>query len=562
MNTINLNELLDLIREVELLTESTFDINDIAQMKYFVPILKKIENEEQFFIEPEGDGEPIYFTIKKDSPFVQQLIDTNADREKLASLFKAGGKMKAVIPSTDGQLYRLNQLGKGIFTAKVTKGGLQGTETPDMKEGLVCYFTIVGNEGLTKAYNKLKNKLDTKLDLPIEVINSQYFGKKGEMLVKNAITHLNNNEITDKKEIGLFLNAISAAITCSQLEKDTVDRGQLFEMIRSVASTITMVKPDKWCPGDIYLYNANSKGKIEEILTESSDFNNIISILNDDGSVKEAGLNQLFEGQPPLIHAVSLKEQVALSGRATEFLNVRDLAGRKLLSDKFKFDPEEMEILQSYKDRVIPKANELIPKYEAQKQANKQAFIEELSSYGVVVVEGVSKKQKAKKEESESLSENVAKKQKAKKEKEPTPPEQILGNLVSKSTCYRFMNLYFANFDKLKKTNDIMEKYDNPMLAMTAFGVSLSGFNPTFKKVVAFANGDAASITEFKGRDSLSISTKEGALYDSPDKAGFLFSFITKMGEKDYKTTLDVRFAGGFSISVIVQEFHAETHEE
>jgi hypothetical protein len=30
------------------------------------------------------------------------------------------------------------------------------------------------------------------------------------------------------------------------------------------------------------------------------------------------------------------------------------------------------------------------------------------------------------------------------------------------------------------------------------------------------------------------------------------------MGDKNYKTTLDIRFAGGFSISIIVEEFHEE----
>jgi hypothetical protein len=103
-----------------------------------------------------------------------------------------------------------------------------------------------------------------------------------------------------------------------------------------------------------------------------------------------------------------------------------------------------------------------------------------------------------------------------------------------------------------------MVKYDNPMLALTAFGVSLSGFNPTFKKVVASSDGSLASITDFKGRDSLSVSSNEAFLFDTPTKAGFNFSFLTIMGEKAYKTTLDIRFAGGLSISIIVEEFHEE----
>ena len=120
------------------------------------------------------------------------------------------------------------------------------------------------------------------------------------------------------------------------------------------------------------------------------------------------------------------------------------------------------------------------------------------------------------------------------------------------------MSSYLDDFENLKQANEIMAKYDNPMLALTAFGVSLSGFNPTFSKVIASADGSPASVTLFKGRDSLTIASKEAFLFDTPTKAGFNFSFLTMMGEKAYKTTLDIRFAGGLSISIIVQEFHEE----
>jgi len=540
MNTqYTLTELISLIREVKLLTESALDINDIEQMKYFTPFIEKIEKGDLFFLEPKPGEEPTtYFNI--DVSFLQTLTDTvgtdgNADKTKLDALFKKGVRLIPVIPSTDGNKYALNQLGKGVFTAKFTKGGLQGTETPDMKEGLVCYFILVGTDGIEKVENKLKNKLNITLDLPIQIINDTYFGKKSARLVTKGITHLNKNQIIDKKEIGFYLNAISAAKTCLTFNMNVVDRGNLFESIRSVASKITMIEPDKWCPGDIYLYDEASIPDIVSILEQSLKTKNIISII-EDGKIKEVGLNQLFEGESPLIYAISLKEEESLSGRATAFLNVKSLQGKELAAKTFKFQPKEIEILKAYKDRKIPNANDLIPKYEAERNENKQIFIDAIASFGLNSTEGIRKK-------------------KSKKEMEP---EQKLGNLVSKSACYRFMQSYFNEFDKLKQTNDIMSKYDNPMLALTAFGVSLSGFNPTFKKVVGSADGSPASVTIFKGRDSLSITAKECSLFDSPEKAGINFSFLTMMGDKNYKTTLDIRFAGGFSISIIVEEFHEE----
>ena len=537
MNTqYNLTELINLIREVELLNEAKLSTNDISKMKYYTRFIDKIQKGEQFFLEPANVGDELqYFTISKEGDFLQKLIDTGADKAKLDALFKTGKGFAKVIPvdGDESTKYSLNQLGKGIFTAKTTKGGLQGTETPDMKEGLVSYFFIVGNDGIQQAENKLKNKSDIELELPIQVIDSDYFGKKSAMFVSNAITYLNENQINDKKEIGLYLNAISAAKTCLTFNMNVVDRGRLFEMIRKVASTITRVEPDKWCPGDVYLYDANSRREIEEILVEASENKNIVSIVEDEKL--KVGINHLFEGNKPLIRAISLKEEEALSGRATAFLNVKNIKGKQLSTKKFDFTQEEVEILKSYKDRSIPDAERLIEFYEKQKTENKDNFIKSLAAYGIKVQEGVGKK-----------------KQRTKTN------EQKLGNLVSKSTCYRFMTLYLEDFQNLKQANEVMAKYDNPMLALTAFGVSLSGFNPTFSKVIASSDGSPASVTIFKGRDSLKISSNQAFLFDTPTKAGFNFSFLTMMGDKQYKTTLDVRFAGGLSISIIVEEFHEE----
>jgi hypothetical protein len=539
MNTLNINNLLNLIHEVELLKEATLDTNDISKMKYFQPLVQKIQNKEQLFLEPKNIGEePVYFVVDIDNDegqqFLQALVDTNADKTKLDALFKKGSRLIPVIPTTDGNKYALNQIGKGVFTAKITKGGLQGTETPDMKEGLVSYFFLAGIDGIEQAENKLKNKSDVVLELPTQVINPDYFGKKSAMLVKNAITYLNENQINDKKEIGLYLNAISAAKTCLTFNMNVVDRGNLFEMIRKVASIITKIEPDKWCPGDIYLYDADSVQQIRDFLEQSSESGNIVSIA-EEGEIKQIGLNQLFEGENPLILAISLKEEEALSGRATAFLNIKNIQGKELSSKSFQFSSEETNILKLYKDREIPNADQLIEKYRQEYSDSKQAFKNSLSSYGVDIKEGVGKKQ-----------------QKVKSK------EQELGNLVSKSTCYRFMSSYLNDFENLKQANEVMVKYDNPMLALTAFGVSLSGFNPTFKKVIASADGSPASVTIFKGRDSLNLASKEAFLFDTPTKAGFNFSFLTLMGEKTYKTTLDIRFAGGLSISIIVEEFHEE----
>lgn len=534
-NPFSLNELFQLIKEVDLLSEATISTDDIAKFKYFTPFVQKIQNRQPLMLEPAVGEEPKYFTVdigsKLGNQFLQDLIDSNADKAKLDLIFKKGQK---VIPATDGNFYRLSELSKTIFTAKITKGGLQGTETPDMKEGLVSYFFLVGMNGINAAENKLKSNSDQTLDLPIQVIDEQYFGTKSAGLVRNAITYLNENLVKDKKEKGLYLNAISAAKTCLTFNMNVVDRGSLFEQIRKAASNITKIEPDKWCPGDIYLYDADSKATIIDIIKSSVKTKSIVSI-EEDGKIKQIGLNSLFQGDNPIIQAISLKEEKALSGRATAFLKIKNIKGEQLSSNTFEFTPEEVKILKLYKDKKIPDAETLIQKYSQEYDESKKQFISSLAGYGVTVKEGSSKRPK-----------NIKN------------AEQQLGNLVSKSTCFRFMSSYLNDFENLKRANEVMINYNNPMLALTAFGISLSGFNPTFKKVIASSDGSEASVTIFKGRDSLNVASKEAFIFDTLAKAGFTFSFFTLMGEKTYKTTLDIRFAGGVNISIIVQEFHEE----
>jgi len=547
-NTFNVDKLLKLVQEVALLKEATFSTDEVSRTKYFFPILKKIQNKEPFFLEPSSpDQTPEQFTVDIESPEGQQFLvdftDSNADKEKLDLLFKEKKGYKFVIPAKDAEgnvkYYPLNALSKSLLTAKPTKGGLQGTETPDMKEGLVAFFFLAGPDGWTVAEEKLKAKDEQTsskiLELPVQIVDSKRFGAKSSSLVRNAIIYLNENAITDKKEIHLFLNAISAAKASRNYNKNVVDRGQLFEMIRKVASKITKLDPDKWCPGDIYVYDTGAEQQIIDIVKKAAISEQVVTPVPSDNP-DAVGINSLFGGENPLIYALSLKEEVALSGRATAFLKIKNIKGTELSASEFSISNEETQILKLYKDKTIPNVAALIEKYEAEYQNSKAQFIQQLGNEEYAIGKIV----------------NAASKRQGKIKSD----EYKLGYLVSKSTCFRFMTSYLQDFNNLKNANEVMQQYTNPMVALTAFGVSLSGFNPTFIKIVASSDGQEASATVFEGQDSLTMSSEEVIVTDTPTKAGFNFSFVTKMGEKDYQTTLDIRFAGGVTVSIIVEEFH------
>jgi hypothetical protein len=131
--------------------------------------------------------------------------------------------------------------------------------------------------------------------------------------------------------------------------------------------------------------------------------------------------------------------------------------------------------------------------------------------------------------------------------------------LIKKNVGLRAMTDFFNNFDKMSRKlaskNPVIANYENPLAALTAFGVSLSGFNPTFYKVVANDDGTMGHIDTFNGRDTLEMLNDSVEIIDSPSKAGYQILYKTKMGEKLYQTTLDVRFKSKFEFTVTVEEF-------
>jgi len=538
---INLNSLLQLIEEV-LLVEAVFNISDITKRKYFDPLLMKLQNKEPILLEPDSpDQQPEELIVDIESDkgieFLKNLTDTNADKLKLDLLFKKGPNFIKVIPGTDGKDYSLAQISKSTFTARPTKSGLLGTETPEMKEGLASYFAIAGPDSWMPAEEKIKNNGSEILNLHMQMIDAKYFGVKSASLTSSAIDHLNNNQITDKKEKSLFLQAISVAKTMSTFGKNIVDRGVLFEKIRKAALDITKLsKPDKWNPADLYVYDAGAEIIIEQIVDSSTKNNAIVSILDADDKIIQIGLNSLFEGSSPIIHALSLKEESSFSGRATSFLKIRNVSGTQLSKSVFKIPDEEIEILKVYQDRIIPGAKEKILIYEAKYLKRKEDFVDTLMRNPEYKI-------------------NEVKDIRSSTQKQFKNDEHKLGNLIRKANCFEFMTSFLNDFENLKHVNQSMSAYTNPMLALTAYGVSLSGFNPTFKKITASSTGNETMPVIFAGRDSLRMESKSVTINDTPTKAGFIFSFVTKMGEKEYKAALDIRFDGDVSISIIVEDF-------
>ena len=115
-------------------------------------------------------------------------------------------------------------------------------------------------------------------------------------------------ESNDEKAIKIVNNAFACANAIeASIGRGIIIRNNDFERIRNRAVElaaemgIAKLKPDNWCPGDVYL------------LMEGADVNEAVK------STKLFQLNKFF-GKNNKIVACSLKEEKAQAGKATEFL--------------------------------------------------------------------------------------------------------------------------------------------------------------------------------------------------------------------------------------------------
>lgn len=516
-----------------IISEAKFDPANLNKEKYFRGFIEKISSGEPFVLEKDKSKVIIDKSFLETLEMLDGIKNLSARQDKMRSMFGRN----AVIPLTgdnDGEFIRLSDISKGTFTTTETEAGLQGTETADFKEGLVVFFYECNDKLLGEFENRVTNNasIRSNIESNINSISAAYYGQKASNYVTSGIELLLSDVELDPKTKKLYLNAISAARTIrSNIGPGLIiDRGDLYEKIKKVAADITKIPKDKWCPGDVYLYKKSSVSEINRIVAESKKNNSIINIEDKSGNVLQVGLNSLFESTDPLVFAISLKEEEAVSGRAKEFLVVKNISGEQLGSQRSDFTRPELLVLKGETKITKKIAGTIETSYDTEKKR-----------YGIAVRKFGYKNTFGS----------------SKVSKEPDPMAIVRKKLV-KSAAYRLLTTYFEDFNVLKSINPIMSKYKDPFLALTAFGVSLSGFNPTFYKVVASSKGTVGHITEFKGRDSLKLVSESILTVDTVTKAGIYLEFITKMGRKKYKTKLDIREAKGsssISIAIIVDEF-------
>jgi hypothetical protein len=500
---------------------------------------------------------------------------------------------------------------------------LEGTNTPDFKEGLVIYFTAQSSQTLKSIEKKLQTgtgqlKLSTN-------INKQYYGSKAADLVQIAIAHLSKNELS-KKDVSFYNNALSIAKAIQDLYKRPVqaDRGIQFESIRKKAlelvnmlgDNISLSVPDKWCPADIYIYNTD--GVAEAALSAQS--------LN----IGKTSLNSQFQSKyketSEGILGISLKEEKAQAGKATSFKGVLDRdedypempvdknlklllettynLGQSLISKDKKlaigYFAVAYTLLNKIKIQAAPSA-ELLKTQILQtltdtlgeenlsaaynrggsfdKDKTRKLFAQ-LNLTDIKVAAGYESTVKQFYTEIKQVCENKYNKSRdtfinTLKEQEYQLPENTPDTtrmspetLLKKASCYDTAEYIITGMNtsdalKIPPGYQTIAEQKNAFVALTAYAIGMAGISPTFVKMVGNSKGAPASIDTFYGSGFLNLDEEAGVkITDTTEYKGFYVEFITKVTiEADEKAAVQKRYSVALDFRYAGDQLNIEVSE-
>ena len=324
--------------------------------------------------------------------------------------------------------------GKNYFLWVKGSGGKYSTDT-NLKEGLVV---ILYNSDITEPFTKenFKENFDKLKNVSFE----------GASNIENQLkSYLNifaediDGASKSKSAIDSLNDPLSSALTIKKAYPDKkLIRDGDFNTIRQLGSQTTGIEADKWNPGDVYL--EISKPQIPSLESLKKD------------PTPWAKLNALFvnnwgDENAPLV-SISLKQERAQAGKAKGFLK--------------KFSPSQVEGAQT-EYNLTDKEMEWTPEqYDEGINTIKEKFKSRFAE-GNPSVE-------------------------YKFDKNPTNPNQ----LRAKYSAYKALDYLLDNFKQEDNTSATAA-----LAGLAAYGMSVSGVNPTFFKITGNSSGTPTTPSKF-----------------------------------------------------------------
>ena len=599
-------------------------------------------------LNPEPVAQPTEIITESVNDTVTDQPVVNVDWEEIVTeWFYRLPKGYAEQPYNESELRVLNEIlfEHGIYTTSVntTNEATDNTEEPyiknttTLKEAMVCLFydatangsfdkLLVDTQQLAIQSTKAKGtKLTTEqidsVILPLQDIfqnNKTFYGSAnstsddepgGSMPTDNLVDWIRwAYTVGDSKAVTSINNSMAAARSIrATLGQGVIIRNELFDDIRNKAVELAAdlgvqrLKPDNWCPGDVYLVsNVNVAAAASE---------NAISLTT--SLPGQPSLNSYFTDtlKSNSIVACSLKEQKHQAGKATEFLP-------KVFSAAYdaKINPDDVETDVSAKDigkisagvKRFKEYSPSYPKIQSPKRAKsyydaivKGGSIE--SSVNLVLKSANQPVLKTKdivdindkKNFDRKNAETIAKIERAiKKVEKLVSPASVVESLrpvfiKSRNAFIKYISglnvkVETVNSDQAFKAilatpdpvNVIAKKiqaYDlaikimdnwvnrgmgnrayakilrlsNPFAALTSFAIAETGINPGFWKFVGSERspiGHAHWLDPMADVDIVDDTTPI-ELNDSKTFAGFELDYNVKVGADTYNTTLSFRFS-------------------
>ena len=293
---------------------------------------KNNKNRIDILIDKINKGEPLVFNGKEiviDKKVIKDLEDWRDSDYKLLSINLAPGK-------TTSDLDKTEEFGGQAAISTDAKKPVVDTE---VKESLVIVF-----------YNILKEKLPLKpFDAPNYANNFKIIKSSTdkfndvESSAQNKINQLfdliGNTTTPLSKTRSVLNNPYSIALELyGDYPSARVNRGELFDLIRSTCSGITGLPADKWNPGDIYLVNSTPSlpTETESIVPWNSLF-----------------VNEWGSTNAPLV-SISLKEEKYQPGRAKSYLEkFGSEIDYNMSSEEFEYTDEQYKnAINKYRENI------------------------------------------------------------------------------------------------------------------------------------------------------------------------------------------------------------------
>jgi len=364
------------------------------------------------------------------------------DREKRKEITQELIDNKILIPvnpnspisiNSKGTPYTDVNIGEKPYRIFIKGSGGKFDTKTEVKEGLVV---LLYNSDITKPFTKenFAENMDKLNKASFEGISN---------IEKNLKSYLNifNEDIeaasNSKAAINNLNDPLSSALT---IKKDypgkKLIRDGIFDTLRKIGYQATGIEADKWNPGDVYLQISEPKiPTVEEVQKDYSKLNGLF--VNDWGST-----------DAPLV-SISLKQERAQAGKAKGFIkkfNPSDIEGTQKeynLTDKeLKWTPEQ------YDEGI----NIIKEKFKTRFPSDEEALI------------------------------------RYKFDKNPSQPNQ----LRAKYGAYKALDYLLDNFSQESDTSPV-----SALTQLAAYGMSVSGVNPTFFKITGKSTGEPTKPSKF-----------------------------------------------------------------